>query len=164
MPALDEALFRKQWPFPLVLQHLDPFEVRARGLSERKSWYRCGIFEFVSESFGSVLMPEGRISDLASIPRGVELIDAMLDADSPIMGPASQPHDHVFSPILVEGRITRGWIDPPSAARPRRLSLKDSNLLLLEAMRSRGASGLQCELVYAAVMAANISKRDEFAP
>lgn len=161
--VIDPVEFNRRWPYPLVLTHMNPIEVAARALPDHKSWWHRGIYAFVSERWGEILMPAGEITDLASIPKGIGLIDSQLDDDSPIMGPSSQPHDFGWRPIIIDGQVTRGWLDPISVPRPRRATLQQVNELIVEAMRSLGASGIQCGLVYAAVQAHGSSIAHQFA-
>lgn len=155
---------RHRWPRPLILREIDAIEADERGLDLGTPYYHRSIFSFLSDVWGEIVLPEGSITDLASIPLVVGLIDPELQRSSHIMRKASQPHDKAFEPVIVGGHVTRGWLDPLSVPNPRRLTLRQTNELLIEGMRYSGASEDRCARVMWAVETFNRDIAHEFAP
>lgn len=117
--------YRKRFPLPFVVRALDPWEAEEAKLDPHRQWWIfVEPFAYVSDRFGRIEVPAGRITDFASV---LEATKGILDDDDPRMLRPSAPHDELFS---MQGRLPDGRV----------LTFHDANELIAEAMYYTGAA------------------------
>ena len=129
--------FAHRFPLPYVVWALSPWQARDCGLDLAvQQWRYVQRFGYLSDTYGWIEIEAGRITDFASIPRGLQ---NLLQNDSPQILLASGPHDKLFE--------TLGETRPGGPV----LTFEQCNKLLVEAMYYLGATDLQRWAVFEAV-------------
>ena len=153
IPIVQEAAFLHHWPRPYRIEAMTVYTAAKLGYPTDRTYYRfLEPFEYLSEKWGSIVIPAGFDTDFASVPPSLR---SLYDNDSPILLYPSAPHDYVFQRGV--GGM-RGWL--PDG---RRLTMEQANDLLLEAMATCGASGFARHQVGLAVGIGNWHLEREFA-
>jgi hypothetical protein len=160
--GITEAIFLTRFPAPFSVRAMSVFEADAQGFTpDRTYWHYEADFTYVSDRFGTIVIPKGFITDFASVPPKLR---SFYDDDSPILLYPSGPHDLLFKPLDEDTAFgkkgERGWLPDGS----KRLSLSQTNTVLTEAMWYCGASETARTVVYDAVQLANLGIQNEFAP
>lgn len=114
----------------LVTSVWSPDEVRKSGRSVQQ-YEVVGTFRYLSDEYGEIVVPDGFVTDFASIPRQAWFL---LDPEDPVILYASVVHDWLYS---VGGAM--------------RYTREESDGVLREAMEASGASGWQRQMVYRSV-------------
>lgn len=150
---ITEELFLSRFPLPYDVRALTPWECYRQGLTLDRTWWLFqSAFTFISDNWGEIIIPKGFITDFASVPPALR---SLYDDDGPILLYPSAPHDLVFKP-RADG--SRGWL--PDG---RRLTLRQANELLTEAMWYCGASQRDRANVFMAVEIGNQDVKHLFA-
>lgn len=158
-----ESDFLKHFPRTFKVRSLNPFEALKLGLStEITYWEYLEPFEYISDKWGSILVPAGFITDFASVPPSLL---SVYDDDSPILLYPSAPHDLIFThaenrtdlPFTPGDGRSRGWL-----LDGRQLTLQQANEVLVEAMFYCGADSIARGQVFGAVQVANLLHAREF--
>src|SRR5947209_7585257 len=80
---VSEADFRKHFPLPFKVRALNVFEALKLGYSTSITFLEyLEPFEFVSDKWGSIVIPTGFLTDFASVP---SQLHSIYDDDSPIL-------------------------------------------------------------------------------
>jgi hypothetical protein len=154
-PGATEQEFLKHFPLPYKVQAVTIYEAQKQGwATDRSYWQFLSPFQYVSEKWGKIDIPQDFYTDFASVP---PKLHSIIDDDSPIILFPSAPHDFLFTKRKSDR--TRGWV-----SANKQLTLTQVNRVLTEAMAICGADLLTRELVFHAVELANNGIRDEFAP
>lgn len=160
---VSESDFSRHFPRVFKVRSLNPFEALKLGLSTSITyWEYLEPFEYISDKWGSILVPAGFITDFASVPPALHSI---YDNDSPILLYPSAPHDLIFThaenrtdlPFKPTNGRSRGWLHDG-----RQLTLQQANEVLVEAMFYCGADSIARGQVFGAVQVANLLFADEF--
>ncbi len=153
-PSVSEAEFLRRFPDLYRVRALTLYDAIRKGWKpDRTYWEFLAPFQFVSPTWGAIVIPKGFHTDFASVPPSLH---SVIDDDSPIILFPSAPHDFLFTKRASDG--TRGWL--PNG---KQLTLTETNRVLTEAMSFCGADKLTQGVVFAAVQLANASVRKEFA-
>lgn len=151
-PEITKTIFRSRFPRLFLVRAIDRYEAEERGLSgDRTWWLYMADFEFVSSKWGSIVVPEGMITDFASVPK---IVQSVYPNDDPILLYPSAAHDLLFQP-RPDG--SRGWL-----ADGRQLSLEEANEVLIEGMFFCGASVVDRVNVKIAVEIGNLDVKHRF--
>ena len=152
-PGVPEAEFRKIFPQAFRVRAVDLYEAKKKNMGDdRTYWEFLDDFQYISPTWGPIIIPKGHYTDLASVP---PKLHSVIDDDSPIMLYPSAPHDFLFEVRKPHG--TRGWLP-----LDKQLTLTELNHVLTEAMQICGAGALVRDLVFAAVELANEPIRNQF--
>lgn len=120
----------KAFPLPLELRPFAP--ARLASLGEKRQLYTVKArFVFVSPVFGEIEVPEGFVTDFASVPRAVW---SYLSPEDPVIIFASVVHDWLYS---VRGDLGAGAV----------MQRAQCDAVLREAMLASGARASMAWLV-----------------